>query len=111
MAIDLFAPVTVTDVVSFLVANLSEEDVRAIREIPECDMVRFHHSLGRQLRNHWGLWNEDSPLHRYCRGIGLWHADDMSSVILTSLWRQLNGQELRVDDQVRKFQDYWRQNG
>jgi hypothetical protein len=40
--------------------------------------------------------------------MGLEHPDDMSSVILTSLWRTLHGEPLRVDEQVKGYQAYWR---
>jgi hypothetical protein len=32
----------------------------------------------------------------------------MSGTILTSLWRRLHGQPLRVEEQVVKYQEYWR---
>lgn len=48
-----------------------------------------HHSLGRYLRNEWGLWR-DSALAQHMRGThNTSHPDDMTHVIIVAFCRQM----------------------
>ncbi len=67
---------------------------------------KCHHGFGTGLRNEWGLWN-GSELKSYFKDMGLWHADDMSSVILVSYHRHLNKKSLDLDSQVQYYKDFW----
>ena len=54
---------------------------------PKTMMARIHHSLGRHIRNAWGLWT-DSPLAQHLKSEhGVEHPDDMSGHILTQYMR------------------------
>lgn len=68
----------------------------------------FHMGFGQDIRNKWGLWTRDTELYKVFSNMGLWHADDMSSVILTSYHRKINGRELALKEQVQYFMDYWK---
>ena len=59
------------------------------------------------MRNDWGLWG-GSPLARYFNRLGVFHPDDISGIILTSFWRHLNGRPIKLDEQVKHYQDYWK---
>lgn len=65
-----------------------------------------HMGLGMWMRNNWGLW-KGKELADYLNSIGIYHPDDMSGIILTSYYRELHGQEWKVDEQVKYYQDYW----
>jgi hypothetical protein len=41
------------------------------------------------------------------KGMGLWHADDMYSIVFTSYHRKINGKELGLKEQVQRHLDYW----
>lgn len=82
------------------------EDQVAIIQM-EKGPVGLHHSLGRWLRNNWGLWQEDSVLHLYFKKLGLWHADDMSGLILDGFWCHLRNEPFDIDKQIKSYQDYW----
>lgn len=69
-------------------------------------MNKYHNSVGRQIRNEWGLWT-DSELKQFFIDLGLDHPDDMSGVILTSFWRRLHEKPLDIAKQVRYYQKYW----
>jgi len=74
---------------------------------PEDDfVVRIHHGFGTWVRNTLGLW-EDGPPVKYFNDLGIYHADDMSSIIFTSLWRKYHDVDINLDDQVRKYRDHW----
>src|SRR5262249_21356732 len=70
------------------------------------ETARYHLGLGMNLRNGWGLWS-GSRLAKYFNGMGLFHPDDMSGVILDSYWRRKNGKPLDVEDQVAKYKEFW----
>jgi len=82
-----------------------------------------HFSLGMWMRNNWYLWwsedlakqfaekgyPQEKPLlvKYFNEELGIFHADDMSSIIITSYHRKLNDLTLRLDLQAKKYQDFW----
>jgi hypothetical protein len=76
---------------------------------PEDDMILYHHGLGTWLRNNWGLW-KGSQLSEYFNQLGIFHPDDMSGIVLDSMWRELNGKPIRLEDQIAHYKEYWRQH-
>lgn len=72
----------------------------------EGETIQYHHGLGRTIRNEW-LYSEDSPLKKLLVGLRLFHEDDMSSLILTSFHRHMNGKPLEIQEQVTKFHQHW----
>ena len=46
-----------------VISKLTAEDVKTIKDVESVDdMVQFHHSAGRSIRNSYGLWEEDNSL-------------------------------------------------
>jgi len=88
---------------------LFPEDVQEIKNGTEKDMCKYHFFLGMWIRNNWGLWKKNSKLYDYFKGMGLWHADDMSSVILDSYYRNLNNLPLGLDKQIEAYKKYWKE--
>lgn len=85
---------------------LSSEELEEFKNKEEKDVVSYHHSLGRWIRNNWGLWSE-SRLVKYFNSIGINHPDDMSGIILDSFYRHLNNKDIRLAEQVKYYQEYW----
>ncbi len=83
------------DIFSF---NQSEMDV----------VTKSHHTLGRWIRNNWGLWDTSSSLHRWFKKRGIWHADDMSCIIIRSYYRKFKGEPIRFQEQVQSFIEFWK---
>lgn len=50
-----------------------------------------HQSLGRTIRNHWGLWSNEGALYAWMTTHGFRHPDDMSHVVLAAAWDFHNG--------------------
>lgn len=56
--------------------------------ILEHGAIGVHHTIGRAIRNEWGLWmiyvedTEDTPLIAELKSLGFKHPDDMSNYIL-----------------------------
>ena len=87
----------------------SQEDLEWFKASPEDEAVSgFHSGLGRILRNEWGLWSKDTELYTVLNEMGLWHADDMYGLIMTSYYRKLHGEELNLKEQIQQFINYWK---
>ncbi len=68
----------------------------------------FKHGFGMGFRNGMGLWRLN-PLTMHFRLRGIWHADDMSSIIKKSFYRYLNNEPIKFREQKKKYQEYWEQ--
>jgi hypothetical protein len=87
---------------------MPEEELDQFKGGSENDVIaKCHFGFGQWLRNNWGLW-KGSKLKDWFVEKGLQHADDMSGVILTSFWRQLNDKPIDLDAQIKHYQDYWK---
>lgn len=88
----------------------SAEDAEWFKNAPEEEAVTSSHfGLGGWIRNNWSLWNKGTPLYEYFKNLGLWHADDMSSVILTSYHRFLNKKDINLNEQIEHYINYWKE--
>ena len=67
---------------------------------------KVHLSFGMWIRNNWRLWG-GSRLSKYFNDLGIYHPDDMSGIILDSYHRNLNNKEIKLDDQIKYYQDFW----
>ena len=81
-----------------------------IREMTEDEFTaKAHFGIGMWLRNNWRLWG-DSRLSKYFNDLGIFHPDDMSGIILTSYHRYLLGQDIKLEEQVSYYKEYWKKN-
>lgn len=86
-------PTTPEEAIQVLDAMLSEEDKEYLRTEKNA-AIKCHHSLGRWIRNNWGLWaDEKSPLKSYFIERGIEHPDDMSGAILDAYVQYLKTNE------------------
>jgi hypothetical protein len=67
---------------------------------------RYHLGFGMWMRNNWGLW-KGSRLSKYFNSLGVYHPDDMTGIIFDSYHRKLNGDEIRLNEQIKFYQEYW----
>jgi len=104
---EVYIPKDLNDCFAELKRILSKEQVETMKTGSEEDMIDYHHGLGTWLRNNWGLWG-CSRLSRWFNEKGIKHPDDMSGIILDSFWRHLNGKPIKLDEQVKHYQDYWK---
>jgi hypothetical protein len=102
-----YIPKDLDDCFAQLQKLLKPEEIEKMRGGTEDDMVAYHLGLGMWMRNTWGLW-AGSRLAAWFQAQGITHPDDMSGIILTSLWRHINRKPIRLDEQVKYYVDYWK---
>lgn len=105
----IYVPTKLDDAFDELKKMLHPELLKEMKEGSERNMVQYHMSMGLWMRNNWGLW-AGSRLAKYFNGIGIFHPDDMSGIILDSFWRHLNAQPIKLEEQVAYYQKFWRVN-
>lgn len=106
--IKLKIPCNLDEAVLALGETLSPEDEEYFKDWSEEKFVpSLHHNIGRWVRNNWGLWDEKSKLHKWFKAIGIWHADDMSGIILTSYYRKTHNLPIRLREQIQHYVEYW----
>jgi len=104
------APNTLEEAVERLKIDFKDnEDVKTWIKLPEAKATGLaHFGIGMWIRNNWGLWMEGHPLQLYFRTVlEIWHADDMSSIILTCFHREMNGKIWELERQVEKYKKFW----
>lgn len=72
------------------------------------DLPEWHHSLGRWIRNTWGLW-QDSELKKDMEARGFTHADDMSQTIIEYCWSQHHQVFYDLQEAADQYKQYWSQ--
>ena len=102
---------TLDDCIDFVISiqegRENNPDFKLWLNIPEKEaLVEAHHILGQWLRNVLQLWY-DGPSIKWFNNIGIYHADDISGIILTSMHRKYNKVDLDIDGQVKVYRDYW----
>jgi hypothetical protein len=60
----------------------------------------------RGIRNSWGLWS-GSELANWFYNRQIYHADDMSGIIIDSYERYLNNKPINLDEQVKNYHNHW----
>jgi len=86
----------------------SDSTKNEIINMPEEDFkYGTHMSTGRWIRNAW-VFRGERELGKYFNNLEIYHPDDMSGIILTSYYRHLHNQDLRVEEQVEHYKEFWR---
>ncbi len=82
-------------------------DMAKIRKGTEVDL-RHQFRLASWLRDQWGLGtvSGESPLAEWFRERGIESPADMSEIILTSWYRRLKGQDIRLEQQIEERRSY-----
>ena len=76
-------PETIDEAVSRLIVILSDREKEQIKALPEDELFSLHFSLGKDIRNSFGLNSGNTVL------LGNRSADDVSMDIIKELWGDL----------------------
>lgn len=103
-------PKNLHECIEQLLQSLTPRAIAEFKSTKEEKIIRYHHGFGTGLRNSWGLWS-GSRLKKYFNSLGIYHADDMSGIIIKSFWRHLNNQPIRLKEQIKRYQKCWEEEG
>jgi hypothetical protein len=77
---------TVDEAVNCIIENMSVSDILELSKHENVDeLYQYHMTIGMQIRNVFGLWEDDNEL---LADTGKENADDASFVIITKLWER-----------------------
>lgn len=91
---------TFDEIVEEIVSGMSEGSRQALKSIPREDMIQFHHTTGRAIRNEYLLWDKSNPLTSSwddscisADGVDEHpcHPDAVSTRIMEAVWEKVNG--------------------
>jgi len=103
----IYIPKDLDDCFGELKKIMTKEELEKFKnEKEDAAIGKVHFGLGMWIRNNWGLWS-GSRLAKYFNDLGIYHPDDMSSIIFTSFHRNLNDTEIGLKEQIRHYQGYW----
>lgn len=77
--IDLSTLLTVDEMVDVILADMEDDDVEDLTALTFRELITLHHTVGRDIRNTFGLWIEGNPNIED-------HPDDTSMRILERCW-------------------------
>ena len=74
-------------IVNEIISTMSSEDKKEIREVKSKELILYHRTLGRSIRNHYKLHHDKKLVESVLGKPG--HADDASMVIIKEVWKVL----------------------
>lgn len=102
-------PKNIDEAIAYFEKTWTEKKKEEFKSKPERTAVLdAHHSVGMWIRNEWIRGKRDTLLTNQFNDLGIYHPDDMSSIILTSLHRKLNNKPIDIEGQVQQYKDYWK---
>lgn len=103
----IYIPRDLNDCLNQLDSMFADSIKMKIKTLTEDEFSgKYHFGFGMWMRNNWGLW-KGSRLSKYFNSISVYHPDDMTGIIFDSYHRKLTGQEIKLPEQVKYYQDYW----
>lgn len=101
-------PSNLNEAVSLIRGSLSSLDVVDMQK-ENFNPTQLHDTFGRYLRNSWSLWEDNTPIKNWFMSeYGISHADDISSIILDCLWRDIKGEPRQDKEMGENFKKYWK---
>jgi len=94
----------------FIQQNWTREQIDSFKNTAEEDaVIDQHFRMGRFLRNNLLRHHDNSKrIKGFFAELGIFHLDDISSIILTSYHRTLNGKDIQLESQVDQVHKYWK---
>lgn len=108
---------------TFLEHYRNAVDMPNIVEMNEDEFSSYaHHGAGQFLRNSWYLWWQEGhgydswpktkpPIVAWFNERGIYHADDMSAIIINSAYRKTHNKPQELEKQIKHYINYWKQQG
>lgn len=106
-------PISFDEAVDEVVKGLT---LKEVEDAISCDSqiwgIKVHGTFGEQIRNDFELWQRSTALNidvwdRW----QVWHADDISAIILYAVWCKLRKQNFEPTFLIKRFQEHWEKIG
>lgn len=111
MTIEDIVPSNLNSAIEILYASIGEEDIEWMKTA-DASTAQLHHTLGRQIRNAWSLWDKETHLVRYFQSeFDIMHADDISGLILTGLIKTVRRESFDPYEEVKVYHKHWFSQG
>lgn len=94
-------PEDLEECIAVLKKTLSVEELKKLRNGPETIVGEMQSTVGLGIRNSWLRGNEKASLVKSFGDLGITNFNDMSDIILISLWRDLHSRPIKLKEQVR----------
>ncbi len=79
-------PKTVKEAAALILSELPGRDKLRLRNTKKEDLIKFHLSLGNDIRNRCGLWDGNQDL---MKDAGESHPDEVSMKIMEVVWEEI----------------------
>lgn len=87
----------------------SRKNILDMENSSEMNCLGF--SVGMGIRNYYGLWHKNGLTRYFNRALGVYHADDMSAILLEALWHRVHNQPYDPAPSVERFREHWTSMG
>ena len=101
---DNYIPIDLEDAINLLDCTWSDSLKTEFRNTPKTELFMYG---GMGMRNGWNLWQGKNKLSKYFHKLGIYHPDDISSIVIESYHRKLNDEPILLKDQVNYYIAYW----
>jgi hypothetical protein len=118
-----FQPENLEHAVDYLLSKISdtEDSIKSLEGFYDNErgfISAIHFSIGLNIRNAWFLWwhddhgypawpSEKPDIVKYFNSIEIYHADDMSGIILTTVFRRYYNKPIDLESQIKVYHDHW----
>lgn len=116
-----FQPKDLDDALAHILSFFTPESAEFLKQYENDErgfLGQVHMFAGMGMRNDWYLWwwkdhtYESWPKKKpdivdWFNRHEIYHADDMSGIILTSLHRRYFNRDLELNEQIKKYHEHW----
>jgi hypothetical protein len=111
MSEEVKIPKTVKETVYLVVEELDTESIKYIYDDKNSPWS-LHHTIGRRIRNAWGLWSPYTELKEdAATNYGIAHPDDITGLLLEWVWAVVRNEDFDPQEECLKYIKYWKNMG
>lgn len=88
-----------------LLDSASKKEIDGLQS--ENQMYNYHFSLGRQLRNYWGIW-AGSRIYKYFEKYGYQEPDGISGIILRAYFKHRHKKKVDIEEVIDEDNNYFK---
>lgn len=102
-------PENLEEGISYFQKNWTENELNEFKNKSEAAAIAsIHFGAAMWVRNNWIRGDRNEKFYTYFKKLGINNPDDISAILFTSLHRRLNGKNIELDSQIKKYKEYWK---